>query len=51
MFELEEIYSQDERMDAIRADNEALENEVSKFILDINAKVLVLDSTTIATAH
>ena len=49
VFELEEIYSQDERMDAIRADNEALENEVSKFILDINAKVLVLDSTTIAT--
>ena len=49
VFELEEIYSQDERMDAIRADNEALENEVSKFILDINNKVLMLDSTTIAS--
>ena len=49
VFELEETYSQDERMDSVRADNETLENEVSKFILDINTKVLVLDSTTITS--
>ena len=50
VFELEEIHSQDESsMDAVRADNEALEKEVSKFILDINTKVLVLDSTTITS--
>ena len=42
VFELEEIYSQDERMDAIRADNEALENEVSKFFIDINNKVAIV---------